>query len=280
VPLHVSDKFKGRSAQGLYGDVIEEIDWSVGQILGALKKHRLDKNTLVIFTADHGVSPVPEHAARMSLPGRRNQKADLRGIVEAGLIARYARPDRPATDYIQIFTNKEAVEQGLINGNFYLNRAALQRDGIDLDDCERVVGESAMAMPGVARYFTRAQLERASISPGDPVARRILNGFYPQRSGDVIVVFEPYDILFDLPDDPADERSSATHGSPYSYDTHVPLIIMGRDFVKGSYPQEATPADIAPTLAGLLRVQAPSCSAGRVLFEALVNNKETRGFVR
>jgi len=141
-------------------------------------------------------------------------------------------------------------------------------------------GESAMAMPGVARYFTRAQLERASISPGDPVARRILNGFYPQRSGDVIVVFEPYDILFDLPDDPADERSSATHGSPYSYDTHVPLIIMGRDFVKGSYPQEATPADIAPTLAGLLRVQAPSCSAGRVLFEALVNNKETRGFVR
>src|SRR5262249_46343508 len=54
VPLHVSDKFKGSSKQGLYGDVIQEIDWSVGEILGALKKHKLEDNTLVIFTSDNG----------------------------------------------------------------------------------------------------------------------------------------------------------------------------------------------------------------------------------
>ncbi|MBI5384289.1 MAG: sulfatase [Verrucomicrobia bacterium] len=54
VPLHVSAKFKGKSAQGLYGDVIMEIDWSVGEILGALKRHGLDERTLVIFTSDNG----------------------------------------------------------------------------------------------------------------------------------------------------------------------------------------------------------------------------------
>lgn len=54
VPLFVSDKFKGRSKRGLYGDVIMEIDWSVGQILEALKKNNIDKNTLVIFTSDNG----------------------------------------------------------------------------------------------------------------------------------------------------------------------------------------------------------------------------------
>src|SRR5262249_50935475 len=54
VPLHVSAKFKGKSAQGLYGDVIEEIDWSVGQIVAALKKNGLEKDTLVIFTSDNG----------------------------------------------------------------------------------------------------------------------------------------------------------------------------------------------------------------------------------
>lgn len=54
VPLFVSDKFKGRSERGLYGDVIMEIDWSVGQILEALKKNNIDKNTLVIFTSDNG----------------------------------------------------------------------------------------------------------------------------------------------------------------------------------------------------------------------------------
>lgn len=54
VPLHVSDKFKGKSKQGLFGDVIMEIDWSVGEVLKALKKHKLDDNTLVIFTSDNG----------------------------------------------------------------------------------------------------------------------------------------------------------------------------------------------------------------------------------
>ncbi len=54
VPLGVSDKFRGKSEQGMYGDVIQEIDWSVGQILKALKDNGLDDNTLVVFTSDNG----------------------------------------------------------------------------------------------------------------------------------------------------------------------------------------------------------------------------------
>ena len=54
VPLYVSDKFKGKSKAGLFGDVMMEVDWSVGQILETLRKHKLDKNTLVIFTSDNG----------------------------------------------------------------------------------------------------------------------------------------------------------------------------------------------------------------------------------
>lgn len=54
VPLHVSDKFRGKSERGLYGDVIEEIDWSVGEVMSALKRNGLEKNTLVIFASDNG----------------------------------------------------------------------------------------------------------------------------------------------------------------------------------------------------------------------------------
>ena len=53
-PIAVSDKFKGKSGQGRYGDVIMEIDWSVGQIMNKLKEHQLDKNTIFIFTSDNG----------------------------------------------------------------------------------------------------------------------------------------------------------------------------------------------------------------------------------
>lgn len=54
VPLHVSDKFRGKSSRGLFGDVVMEIDWSVGQIMATLRKHKLDRDTMVVFASDNG----------------------------------------------------------------------------------------------------------------------------------------------------------------------------------------------------------------------------------
>jgi len=54
IPLAASDRFRGKSPLGIYGDVVEELDWSVGQVAGALKQHGLDRNTLVLFTSDNG----------------------------------------------------------------------------------------------------------------------------------------------------------------------------------------------------------------------------------
>ena len=54
VPLGVSDKFRGKSKQGMFGDVMMEVDWSVGQVMKTLKKHGLDDNTLIVFTSDNG----------------------------------------------------------------------------------------------------------------------------------------------------------------------------------------------------------------------------------
>jgi predicted AlkP superfamily pyrophosphatase or phosphodiesterase len=271
---YVGHRFGPYSQEAM--DMTLRVDQQIGKLLDFVDTRVGLGNSIVIFTADHGASPVPEQAALRNLAGRRYQKADLLKVAEEGLRARYARTDRPATDYLQTFRNRDETEQGLLNSNFYLNRAALQRDGIDLDEAERVLGEAVMKVPGVARYFTRTQLESNSISPADPVARRVLHGFYPQRSGDVIIVYEPYTIQFDPPDDPTDPTSSATHGSPYSYDTHVPLIIMGRGFARGRYAQAAAPTDIAPTLAHVLGLEAPSCSVGRVLAEALTAARQSK----
>ncbi len=271
---YVGHRFGPYSQEAM--DMTLRVDRQIGELLDFVDSRVGLGNTIVIFTADHGASPVPEQAALLNLAGRRYQKADLLKVAEEGLQARYARKDRPATDYIQTFQNRDETEQGLLNSNFYLNRRALQRDGIDLDEAERVLGEAVLKLPGVARYFTRRQLENNSISPADPVARRVLHGFYSQRSGDVIIVYEPYAIQFDPPDDPTDPHSSATHGSPYSYDTHVPLIIMGRDFASGRYTQAAAPTDIAPTLAHVLGLEAPSCSVGRVLAEALTAARQSK----
>ena len=243
-------------------DITLRTDRQIEELLKFVDAHVGLRNTLVIFTADHGVAPSPEQAAAMGLPGLRIVGPNVLRALKNGISARYnpknQQPD-PSADYIQAF----------FNGNVYFNRVLLKRDGIAEEEIERVVGEAAMTVPGVSRYFTRSQLTRGGVSPGDVVARRVLHGFYAGRSGDVIVVYEPFKYVEGL--------YSVTHGSPYSYDTHVPLILMGENFRPGRYLEAAAPSDIAPTLAAVLRIRAPSNSMGRILLEGLVQTGVTAG---
>ena len=235
-------------------DITLRVDRQIARLLDAVDARVGLSNAVVVFTADHGVAPSPEHALAMRLPGGRVRVSDVVAAVKSRLRARYGKPgERDTTaDYVQTFSN----------GQVYFNRAALERDGVGAEEAERVAGEAALSVPGVARYFTRTQLVAGAVSPADALARRVLHGYNPRRSGDVVVIQESYKYL-------ADYAAIATHGSPYSYDTHVPLVIMGGGVAPGRYLQAATPADIAPTLARLLNVQAPGNSVGRVLAEAL-----------
>ena len=89
VPLFVSDKFKGKTERGLYGDVIMEIDWSVGEILKTLKEEGLDENTLVIFTSDNGPwLNYGEHSGS-ALPLREGKGTALEGGQREPAIARW-----------------------------------------------------------------------------------------------------------------------------------------------------------------------------------------------
>ena len=245
-------------------DVTLRTDRNISTLLDFIDARVGLANTLVAFTADHGVSPIPEHAAAMGLGGGRIPFATVMGKIQAAISARYnpqgKTPD-PTTDYLLRFQEGTAWREWFINNNIYFNYDALKRDGVDVEEFSQVVVRAALSVPGIARCFTRLQLLRGATSVTDPIERRALHGFYPSRSGDVVMVAEPYKYIA--------ETITATHGSPYSYDTHVPTIIMGAGVNPGRYLEAATPADIAPTLSALLRITAPSNSTGRVLVEAL-----------
>ena len=248
-------------------DITLRVDRSIAALLDFVNARVGLQNTVVAFTADHGVAPIPEHANALGLPGGRIKGDEVLRAMRLGISARYNRkneqPD-PTLDYVQKFGERDAF----YNGNLYFNPVALKRDGINNEEIERTACEAALTVPGIIRCFTRTQLQSGAISPADAVARRVLHGFYPRRSGDVVVVYEAFKYLGDF--------IPATHGSPYSYDTHVPLIIMGGGITPGRYAQEATPADIAPTLSSLLGVQAPSNAVGRVLVEAMTTTRAER----
>ena len=245
-------------------DVTLRIDRQIATLLDFVDARVGLSNTVVALTADHGVSPIPEHAAILGLGGARLKTADLFTAVSKALSAKYnpqgKSPD-PSADYLLKYSEGAFKREYFINGNLYFDYDALRRDGVNVEEISQVVVAAALTVPGVARAFSRTQLLRGATSITDPIERRVLHGFSPARSGDVVVVAEPFKYLGDT--------ITATHGSAYSYDTHVPTIIMGTGVKPGQYFEAATPADIAPTLSALLRITPPSNATGRVLIEAL-----------
>lgn len=246
-------------------DMTLRVDREIGALLDFVDSRVGLGNAVVVFSADHGMAPIPEHATALGLSGGRVSSTDalqkIRGAISARYNASGKTPD-PTADYVLKYDDAGKAKDGLINANLYFNTAALNRDGVSLDEIERVAANALMTVPGIARCFTREQLLRGSLSFTDPIERRVLHGFYPQRSGDLIAVTDPFKYFVEY-------TITATHGSPYSYDTHVPLIIMGGSFKHGRYYQAAAPTDIAPTVAAVLGVQPPSNSVGRILLESL-----------
>jgi arylsulfatase A-like enzyme len=116
-----------------------------------------------------------------------------------------------------------------------------------------------MRAPHVARVYTRDQLMRGEVV-GDLIGERVMRGFNAQRSGDLEIILEPYWLR---------GSSGTTHGTPYNYDAHIPLILMGEQIAAGYYSDHVALNDLAPTVATLLKVEIPAGSAGRVLTEAL-----------
>jgi predicted AlkP superfamily pyrophosphatase or phosphodiesterase len=237
-------------------DVAVRTDRQIATLLDFVHAKVGLSNTLIALTADHGVAPIPEHAGAIGLGGARIKTADFLAAIRNRIKARYN-----ADDYIYKFDDNGLPRDGFMNGNVYFNYSALERDKVNAEELAQLVGTAALTVPGVARYFTRAQLLRGATSITDPIERRVLHGFYPSRSGDVVLIAEPFKYLGDT--------ITATHGSAYSYDTHVPTIIMGAGVIPGRYLEPATPADIAPTLSALLGITPPPNATGRVLIEAL-----------
>ena len=245
-------------------DLTLRFDRTIAGLLDFVNERVGLSNTLLAFTSDHGVSPIPEQAEALGLGGARIKFNDIVETINKAISARYnpqgKSPD-PTADYLLRNRDTATGREWFLNGNLYFNYEALRRDNVSVEDLSQVVVEAALTIPGVARAFSRAQLLRGPTTITDPIERRVVHGFHPARSGEVVLVAEPYKYLADF--------TTATHGSAYTYDTHVPTIIMGTGIIPGRYHEAASPADIAPTLSAVLRITPPTSSAGRVLIEAI-----------
>lgn len=233
---------------GPFSQEVQDITLRTDRTIAALLKF-LDQKVgagqwVAALTADHGVAPIPEQTQKLGYGGRVSSKQ--------------------ITDAIEMALDKQFGEEkwllSFTYGNAYLDEAVVARRKITVEEAERVASQAVMKIPGVAECFTHTQLLSGRL-PANAIAQSVAHGFFASRNGNLIVIPRPFYLLA--------STDATTHGSPYSYDTHVPVILYGAGITAGSYAHAISPADIAPTLAALLKIEPPSNNVGRILTEAI-----------
>jgi predicted AlkP superfamily pyrophosphatase or phosphodiesterase len=222
-----------------------DTDRMLGKLFRFVESHVGMANVMVVFAADHGVSPMPEVNEVRKMPGGRVPLSALRDPVQKALQEKFG-----AGNWI-LSVLEEAI---------YLNWDLIRFKKLSEKEVAAEAARAAMEVPHVFRVYTRDQLLNG-FAPADKVGRRVLHGFSWARGGDLCVLLDPYYFV--------GGGRTTTHGSAFDYDTHVPVIFMGPGIKAGRFNESIAVNDVAPTLATILGVEIPSGSEGRVLSEIL-----------
>lgn len=229
-------------------DMADRTDKLLAKLFAALDAQVGMRNVVVVLTADHGVAPTVEANTRRRMPGGRY--GDIGAAVQAALSERYG-----AEKWVL-----SSIEYGI-----YLDWKLIQSKNLNREYVIDAAAEAVRGVPHIFRVYTHQALEHGELQH-DFIGERVSNGFVANRSPDVFYLPDPY---WYAADPRKTVQSGTSHGTPFGYDSHVPVIFMGPGIKPGSYNQEIQPNDIAPTLATMLSVETPSGSVGRVLGEML-----------
>ena len=233
-------------------DNIVRLDRTLADLFDFVDKQVGLKNTLIVLSADHGQPEVPGHLHE-------------RGIDKAHYFDTKTLDKTPA---IMALKKRFGIGEELIEAFFqpylYLNHDLIRDKGLDLAEVEQAVAEELLKFDGVA-YAVSSSALRTDNLPNTLMTRSILRNFHPKRSGDIYLVFEPNVFINDFDG----LVVASTHGSPWRYDTFVPVIFAGAGLPAVTVSRPITPYDIAPTLAAYLSVKPPSGSIGMPLPEVL-----------
>jgi predicted AlkP superfamily pyrophosphatase or phosphodiesterase len=224
-------------------DMVLQLDRTLADLLAFIDdKVGLD-HTLIVLSADHGIAELPEYMSERGMDAGRLTPDVIMAAVER------ISEERFGTDSLVRFYYRPYL---------YLDQERIEEAGLNPDEVREALAEALTLEPGIHIAATRQMLESW---PDRKLFNQIRNNYHPVRSGDIYIVQEPYWFNFDK------GPVAGMHGSPWNYDTHVPIIFSGPGVRSGITYRRVQPADVAPTLAALMGMSPPASAQGSVLPE-------------
>jgi len=229
-------------------DAYIRLDRNLADLLKVLDREVGVGNYTVFLTADHAVNDVPQYLVDNKIPSGYFNENRTKAMLEEFLNGYF-----PGKKLIASFGS----------GQVYLNHDAFQRDpkssGIDMFIVAELIGKFLMTQEGVANYYTEGMIRQGRYDEGG-IKGMVIRGHHAKRSGDIVFVLEPGWIE-------SGWVQGTTHGSSYTYDTHVPVLFYGKGIRKGFSTKYHSITDVAPTISTLLNIKLPNGCTGQPVSE-------------
>lgn len=219
-------------------DMYIRLDGELARLLGFLDEQVGAGEYTLFLTADHGGADVPAYLRDLQGSAGYTSMAELRNVLE----------ERGLGQHIQV------VRQGQV---------FLQADAPA--GTAAAVAQALAAHPAIACVLTAEQLQQQSALQG--IARHLARGYMPTRCGDVLFALQPGYFEAEY----SGQGKGTTHGSPWNYDTHVPVIMAGKGVQQGEVLRRTSITDIAPTISAIVGMALPNAACGTVVPEAMVH---------
>jgi predicted AlkP superfamily pyrophosphatase or phosphodiesterase len=226
-------------------DVVLRLDRTLADLFAFINQAVGLRDTLIVLSADHGMPEMPEFMAAQGLPVGRLYPEDIMGVAD------------------DVGARKFGLEN--LSGFFfrpylYLDSAVIEAAGLKKAEVEQAVAERLTAMDGIAIAVATSELPKLEDTP---LIKQVRRNTHPSRSGDIYIVQEPYWFLYEK------GPVAVMHGSPWRYDSYVPIIFAGANVEPQTIHRLVHPVDVAPTLAAFLGLKPPSSAVGHPLQEVL-----------
>lgn len=222
-------------------DTYLRLDKDLADLFDYLDKKVGKGNYMVMLTADHGVVDVPAELMDKGLPGGYFDSDEAMAQL---------------SDYLNAAYGDGKWVEHYINQQVYLNRELVEEQDVSLADMQKDAANFLRGLDGVQSTNTATNFEYKDYING--LQANYQNGFHYDRSGDVYIELKPGWL-------DSSYRTGTSHGSPYNYDTHVPLLFYGWNVPHGKTSQKTIITQIAPTISAMLNIDYPSGSKAKVL---------------
>jgi predicted AlkP superfamily pyrophosphatase or phosphodiesterase len=224
-------------------DTYLRLDLEIERLLNYLDTNVGEGNYSLFLTSDHGAAEVPSFLKDIDAPGGYVQK-NMFTPLYATLKAKYGVSD---------------LIKNISNDQIFLNYDLIKSLQLDLVDVQEFIVNDIINYSAVSKAYTATTMQTSYFKDG--MEKTLQNGYNQKLSGDVLFTLKSGVIAYG--------PKGTTHGSGYTYDTHVPLLFYGNGIQIGKTFERTNVTDIAPTISALLGIAFPSGATGAVIEKAI-----------